>query len=218
MHTRRSQCSATHDRTNTDFQVHGPGRRETTVYPLSAMSDGDESVRRVAGSSRSSTLAISQASDGRRSAGIQWTVCHALLVAEQQVTLSPAIQAVAASSEAFFRPFLCELGYRSRARGSDGLYLEHVLRDGSVMAASRKMRQSSRRKVVQYAFFYRYTPGTPPRTPMCILTVFRGHSGAGGPDGRICRPRRFPGSGKGLRETRRSQGETATRTVLGAWS
>ena len=165
MHTRRSQCSATHDRTNTDFQVHGPGRRETTVYPLSAMSDGDESVRRVAGSSRSSTPAMSQASAGRRSAGIQWTVCHALLVVEQQVTLSPAIQAVAASSEAFFRPFLCELGYRSRARGSDGLYLEHVLRDGSVMAASRKMRQSSTMKAGTWYFFTGTPPGHPHGSP-----------------------------------------------------
>ena len=41
--------------------------------------------------SRSLTLAMSQASAGRRSAAEQWAECTALLVAEQQVTLSPAI-------------------------------------------------------------------------------------------------------------------------------
>ena len=171
MHTRRSQCSATHDRTNTDFQVHGPGRRETTVYPLSAMSDGDESVRRVAGSSRSSTPAMSQASAGRRRAGIQWTVCHALLGVEQQVSLSPAIQAVAASFAAFFRHFLYMKGCRSRARGSNGPHSSCVLRIGSVLAARWRERQGAGFFFAKDTFFGGDTPGTSPLTPVCIFTV-----------------------------------------------
>ena len=178
MHTRRSQCSATHDRTNTDFQVHGPGRRETTVYPLSAMSDGDESVRRVAGSSRSSTPAMSQASAGRRRAGIQWTVCHALLVVEQQVTLSPAIQAVAASFAAFFRHFLYMKGCRSRARGSNGPHSSCVLRIGSVLAARWRERQGAGLFFAKDTFFVGDTPGTSPLTRVCIFTVLKAHFGA----------------------------------------
>ena len=61
----------------------------------------------------------------------------------QQVTPIPAIQAVAAPCEAFLTCFVGMLGCRSRARGSNGLYLEHVLRMGSVLTAAQKARHCS---------------------------------------------------------------------------
>ena len=59
-----------------------------------------------------------------------------------------------------------------------------------------KARQS---KLVTHTFLTVDTPGTPPGTPVCILVPNRARLGPYGADGRIGRPHRIPGAGKGLK-------------------
>ena len=77
------------------------------------------------------------------------------------------------------------LGCRSRESGSDGLYLEHVLRLGNVLTAAQKARQCSTKSRDNTNFFVVDIPGTIPRTPVCIFRVVRPRTGPGGPDGRM---------------------------------
>ena len=90
------------------------------------------------------------------------------------------------------------LGCRSRESGSDGLYLEHVLRMSSVLTAAQKARQCSTKSRDNANFFVVDIPGTIPRTSVCIFRVVRPRTGPGGPDGRLSRPRPIPGPEKGL--------------------
>ena len=58
-----------------------------------------------------------------------------------------------------------------------------------------KARQS---KLVTHTFLTVDTPGTPPGTPVCVLVPNRARLGPYGADGRIGRPHRIPGEGRGL--------------------
>ena len=53
-------------------------------------------------------------------------------------------------------------------------------------------------QLVTHTFLTVDTPGTPPGTPVCILVPNRARLGPYGADGRIGRPHRIPGEGKGL--------------------
>ena len=64
-------------------------------------------------------------------------------------------------------------------------------------------------QLVTHTFLTVDTPGTPPGTPVCILVPNRARLGPYGADGRIGRPHRIPGEGRGL-TTRQS-------VLIGYW-
>ena len=117
--------------------------KKTTVQPTSRMKNLDARACGAGASSSLPTLAITHASAGLRSAGLQWAECHPHLVVKRRVTLSLAKQAFATSSEPLWPHFVWVLGPHSRARSARGPYLEHVVRTGSVLAAAHRRRQCS---------------------------------------------------------------------------
>ena len=68
----------------------------------------------------------------------------------------------------------------------------------ALLLQRRKGGSARQSRLVTPTFYGVDTPGTFPRTPVCIFTVHRPRTGPGGPDGRLSRPRHIPGPGKGL--------------------
>ena len=91
------------------------------------------------------------------------------------------------------------VGMSERERDSNGLYLEHVLRMDSVLTALQRRRQSRKVRVAPPTFYGVDTPGTFPRTPVCIFTVRRPppRTGPGRADGRPAPLLESPRQGRG---------------------
>ena len=63
----------------------------------------------------------------------------------------------------------------------------------ALLLQRRKGGSARQSRLVTPTFYGVDTPGTFPRTPVCIFTVHRPRTGPGGPDGRLSRPRHIPG-------------------------
>ena len=92
------------------------------------------------------------------------------------------------------------LGCRSRARGSNGLYLEHVLRMDSTFAAAQKARQCSEKVTGDPYFLWCRQPRDLPTDPCVHFYGFPSPFGSGG-GGRTSKPSTpYPRRGKGAKE------------------